>query len=451
MQLPMLGTLFKSRDYINHQTELMVLVTPYIVRAVAQKDLSRPDDGFADATDPAADPARPVQPHLRRAGKTPIRAAQLPRQFRLHPGLSSGRRSMTAVPSTIAERRCRAALRLLAAGSLAAMLGGCYKSTVAQDASYPEDYRAAPSDHLAGRRHTVDVFIGRNRGGLTPAQRADVLAFAQTWKHEATSGIVIDVPAAARPTAPPPIRCAKSIRSSRPRACRAASCWRAAIRRRPARSPASSSSYTRLTAEAGPCGLWPDDLGPAGGERYIENKPYWNFGCATQRNLAAMVANPADLVQPRGEAPIYTAAPLGRDRQVPQGREPVRHLCRLRPGQDQRCRQMIKYRICKSQPPKSVRRRPTAPPTSTSRRRRAFRSRRFARRSRPPPPCRRPARTAGSPRRISRSRWAASPPPSKPTAARRRPTSSSSSRTAAATTSSPASTSWPRSATPARA
>ena len=32
----------------------MVLVTPYIVRAVAQKDLSRPDDGFADATDPAA-------------------------------------------------------------------------------------------------------------------------------------------------------------------------------------------------------------------------------------------------------------------------------------------------------------------------------------------------------------------------------------------------------------
>ena len=53
MQLPVLGTLFKSRDYINRQTELMVLVTPYVVRAVAQKDLSRPDDGFADATDPA--------------------------------------------------------------------------------------------------------------------------------------------------------------------------------------------------------------------------------------------------------------------------------------------------------------------------------------------------------------------------------------------------------------
>src|SRR6476659_3863360 len=51
-QLPILGTLFRSRDYVNIQTELMVLVTPYVVRAVAQKDLSRPDDGFAAASDP---------------------------------------------------------------------------------------------------------------------------------------------------------------------------------------------------------------------------------------------------------------------------------------------------------------------------------------------------------------------------------------------------------------
>jgi len=54
-QLPVLGALFRSRDYVNSQTELMVLVTPYIVRAVAQKDLSRPDDGFANASDPQAD------------------------------------------------------------------------------------------------------------------------------------------------------------------------------------------------------------------------------------------------------------------------------------------------------------------------------------------------------------------------------------------------------------
>jgi len=54
-QVPVLGSLFRSRDFVNNQTELMVLVTPYIVRAVAQKDLSRPDDGFANASDPQAD------------------------------------------------------------------------------------------------------------------------------------------------------------------------------------------------------------------------------------------------------------------------------------------------------------------------------------------------------------------------------------------------------------
>jgi pilus assembly protein CpaC len=53
MNLPVLGALFKSRDFVNRQSELMILVTPYVVRAVAQKDLSKPDDGYADASDPA--------------------------------------------------------------------------------------------------------------------------------------------------------------------------------------------------------------------------------------------------------------------------------------------------------------------------------------------------------------------------------------------------------------
>ena len=53
MNLPVLGALFKSRDFVNRQSELMVLVTPYVVRAVAQKQLSKPDDGYADASDVA--------------------------------------------------------------------------------------------------------------------------------------------------------------------------------------------------------------------------------------------------------------------------------------------------------------------------------------------------------------------------------------------------------------
>jgi pilus assembly protein CpaC len=53
MQVPVLGQLFRSRDFINRQTELVVIVTPFVVRAVAHRNLSRPDDGFADASDPS--------------------------------------------------------------------------------------------------------------------------------------------------------------------------------------------------------------------------------------------------------------------------------------------------------------------------------------------------------------------------------------------------------------
>ena len=52
--------------------------------------------------------------------------------------------------------------------------------------------------------------------------------------------------------------------------------------------------------------MWPSDLGPTYDQDYNENREYWNLGCANQRNLAAMVANPADLMQPRGESPSYT-------------------------------------------------------------------------------------------------------------------------------------------------
>jgi pilus assembly protein CpaC len=53
MNVPVLGTLFRSRDYQTGQTELMIMVTPYVVRPRARQDLVRPDDGFANPSDPA--------------------------------------------------------------------------------------------------------------------------------------------------------------------------------------------------------------------------------------------------------------------------------------------------------------------------------------------------------------------------------------------------------------
>ncbi|WP_336486030.1 type II and III secretion system protein family protein [Methylobacterium nigriterrae] len=51
LNLPILGALFRSRDYQRQETELMILVTPYIAKPMESAQVSRPDDGFVDATD----------------------------------------------------------------------------------------------------------------------------------------------------------------------------------------------------------------------------------------------------------------------------------------------------------------------------------------------------------------------------------------------------------------
>ncbi len=54
MNLPILGTLFRSRDYQRFETELLILVQPFIAKSSAPGAIARPDDGFADATDPSS-------------------------------------------------------------------------------------------------------------------------------------------------------------------------------------------------------------------------------------------------------------------------------------------------------------------------------------------------------------------------------------------------------------
>ncbi|MFM2423286.1 MAG: hypothetical protein RL291_1816 [Pseudomonadota bacterium] len=49
--VPLIGTLFRSRDFVNGETELVVIVTPYVVKPTARQNLARPDDGLAPASD----------------------------------------------------------------------------------------------------------------------------------------------------------------------------------------------------------------------------------------------------------------------------------------------------------------------------------------------------------------------------------------------------------------
>ncbi|WP_374730419.1 type II and III secretion system protein family protein [Salinarimonas sp.] len=52
LNVPILGALFRSTAYERRETELMILVTPYIAQPMQPTEVARPDDGFVDAYDP---------------------------------------------------------------------------------------------------------------------------------------------------------------------------------------------------------------------------------------------------------------------------------------------------------------------------------------------------------------------------------------------------------------
>ncbi len=204
------------------------------------------------------------------------------------------------------QHRLRFASLLVGASCV---LGACTHTSEEITGAIPADYRQRHPIVVQEADQTINVFVGNGRGGLSASQRADIVSLWRTWLHEGTGVIVIDVPV----HTPNARTAADSLREIR--SLLAASGVPAhGVTVRNFRSPDPQLfapirvSYPRIKADAGPCGVWPEDIGPSiKNKSYLENTPYWNFGCATQRNLAAMVDNPTDLVQPRPETPAYTA------------------------------------------------------------------------------------------------------------------------------------------------
>jgi pilus assembly protein CpaD len=197
--------------------------------------------------------------------------------------------------------------RALALVAIAFGLAGCYSTREVTD-TIPNDYRLRHPITIQEGERKVALLIGNQRGTLSAAQRADTVALARAWKRESTGGIVIEIPAGT-----PNQRAASEAAREVQALLHAAEVPPQVVAVRSYHPPSNEKlatlnvQYTRMTADAGPCGLWPKDLGPDSDPVWRENRPYWNLGCAYQRNIAAMVDNPADLVQPRGETPIYTA------------------------------------------------------------------------------------------------------------------------------------------------
>src|SRR5215475_10793258 len=216
---------------------------------------------------------------------------------------------MTIKAKSSAERRRVARLAATLVG-LSISLGACktIDAPIMAAEPYPDDYRARHPIAVTEADRSIVVFIGTSRGGMTAAQRADVMGMAQTWLREGTGGITIDMP-----TGTPNARAAHdTLREIQAMIAAAGVPPRAvAVRQYQPKDPrhmaAIRLNYPKISATAGPCGLWPDDVGASyKNSAWFDNKPYYNFGCATQRNLASMIDEPSDLVQPRAETPAYT-------------------------------------------------------------------------------------------------------------------------------------------------
>jgi pilus assembly protein CpaD len=201
-------------------------------------------------------------------------------------------------------------LRLLSAlAGLSVVLGACTHTDDGLTASVPDDYRLRHPIAIQEADRSVVIFVGHARGGLSASQRADVMGLAQTWVREGTGAIVAEVPV----DTPNARAAASSFREIQAVLAAGGVPPRGITLRHyhpddPRNFATITLSYPKIAAVAGPCGLWPEDLGPSIKDpSYFENKDYYNFGCAYQRNMAAMIDNPSDLVQPRSESPAYTA------------------------------------------------------------------------------------------------------------------------------------------------
>jgi len=145
---------------------------------------------------------------------------------------------------------------------------------------------------------TMLIHVPRSAQGLSPRQRADLLAFADRSRASdaGNSRLVIAAPGGAQNEVASMYAVGQIRRLLSDNGFAESTIAVEAYHDDASREPPIRVSYLRYVAQAPECNSWPSNLAYE-----PQNLPYPNMGCATQRNLAANIANPADLLGPRTE------------------------------------------------------------------------------------------------------------------------------------------------------
>ncbi len=205
--------------------------------------------------------------------------------------------SMTRKPSKVRN------VSMVPALALALALGGCasYSKDHYTVGSIPSDYRTKHPIVVTQSQVSEDMIVTSNMKGMSFRQENVVTDFLGRFRRSGAKTIHILLPAgshneaAARRVGHDIVAHMKEERIGRDQI---------KVSRYHASNHGDAATI-RLAFDAvdatvaSECGQWTEDLNET-----HENVNYSNFGCATQNNLAEIIANPEDLISPRGQSEI---------------------------------------------------------------------------------------------------------------------------------------------------
>ena len=201
MNMPVIGSLFRSRDFQRNETELLIIVTPYIVHAVDPIEVVRPDRISVEASDPqawllgrvnriysTAGNLRPMPNYSAKSASSPIE--DWTRPMTTNTARKAARMDIAQELAAAAPKRL-AALMLAAAASAA--LSGCGVNYASSDPVIRRRLSRSPSDRAGPGAHAASRSF-RSPAGSTRSRSPILRAFAERYKRLGGGQIAILTP-----------------------------------------------------------------------------------------------------------------------------------------------------------------------------------------------------------------------------------------------------------------
>lgn len=204
--------------------------------------------------------------------------------------------SVADMPTSLSDKRrlIRGLLCGAALTALAVLSAGC--TTVTPPVNVADhDYRERHPIMLSEEPEVFDMRVGMNGPALSPELEVALRDYVRDYRSNGTGGITIQVPTGSANE----VAAGKTghavhyalVRAGVPQSHISVAPYHVGDH---AKVASLRVSYLRVKAVTPRCGVWPE-----ASPNDFENSQLHNFGCAAQQNLAAMVANPADLVRPQ--------------------------------------------------------------------------------------------------------------------------------------------------------